>query len=315
MDVERYLLSTALTGIISQRLAKTVCTSCRKKRPTTPYEKKVFKLALKKDVEEIYDANHDGCPKCNKGYHGRIAIQEVLEIDDDIRNILTNPNVRKEDLKRLVYGSGNVITLLQDSLQKILEGFTTFEEIYRIIEIDNDINDSCYESFTKAVTEEQRIELDKKRTKELNELKRLESVSATKVANDTSSIVDKKQLIPTTAITPSNPTNININPAPTPIVVPPKDNKIIATQAVVKNEENITPLTPNKENIKPVVPTQQPQIKSENKPVTPIKKEATPPIVVTPKITSTNPVIPQVINTKKEVTPIRITPLMPNKSA
>lgn len=315
MDVERYLLSTALTGIISQRLAKTVCTSCRKKRPTTPYEKKVFKLALKKDVEEIYDANHDGCPKCNKGYHGRIAIQEVLEIDDDIRNILTNPNVRKEDLKRLVYGSGNVITLLQDGLQKILEGFTTFEEIYRIIEIDNDINDSCYESFTKAVTEEQRIELDKKRTKELNELKRLESVSATKVANDTSSIVDKKQLIPTTAITPSNSTNININPAPTPIVVPPKDNKIIATQAVVKNEENITPLTPNKENIKPVVPTQQPQIKSENKPVTPIKKEATPPIVVTPKITSTNPVIPQVINTKKEVTPISITPLMPNKSA
>lgn len=315
MDVERYLLSTALTGIISQRLAKTVCTSCRKKRPTTPYEKKVFKLALKKDVEEIYDANHDGCPKCNKGYHGRIAIQEVLEIDDDIRNILTNPNVRKEDLKRLVYGSGNVITLLQDGLQKILEGFTTFEEIYRIIEIDNDINDSCYESFTKAVTEEQRIELDKKRTKELNELKRLESVSATKVANDTSSIFDKKQLIPTTAITPSNPTNININPAPTPIVVPPKDNKIIATQAVVKNEENITPLTPNKENIKPIVPTQQPQIKSENKPVTPIKKEATPPIVVTPKITSTNPVIPQVINTKKEVTPISITPLMPNKSA
>ena len=78
---------------------------------------------------------------------------------------------------------------------------------------------------------------------------------------------------------------------------------------------NLTPLTPNKENIKPVVPTQQPQIKSENKPVTPIKKEATPPIVVTPKITSTNPVIPQVINTKKEVTPISITPLMPNKSA
>ena len=341
MDVERYLLSTALTGIISQRLAKTVCTSCRKKRPTTPYEKKVFKLALKKDIEEIYDANHDGCPKCNKGYHGRIAIQEVLEIDDDIRNILANPNVRKEDLKRLVYGSGNVITLLQDGLQKILEGFTTFEEIYRIIEIDNDINDSCYESFTKAVTEEQRIELDKKRTKELNELKRLESVSATKVANDTSSIVDKKQLIPTTTMTPSNPTNININPTSAPIVVPPKDSKTIATQAVVKNEGNVTPLNPNKENIKPV-PTQQPQIKSENKPVTPTKKEATPPIVVTPKITPTNPVIPQVINTekgvtppivvtpkitptnpvipqvintKKEVTPISITPLMPNKSA
>ena len=58
MNVERYLLSSALTGIISQRLAKMLCTHCRKKEATTPYQKKIFKLALHQDIEENYVANH-----------------------------------------------------------------------------------------------------------------------------------------------------------------------------------------------------------------------------------------------------------------
>ena len=65
MNVERYLLSSALTGIISQRLAKMLCTHCRKKEATTPYQKKIFKLALHKDIEETYVANHDGCEYCS----------------------------------------------------------------------------------------------------------------------------------------------------------------------------------------------------------------------------------------------------------
>lgn len=174
MDVERYLLSTALTGIISQRLAKTICPHCHIERETTPYEKKVFKLGLRKDVDKIFDANPNGCEHCNKGYRGRIAIQEVLEIDDDIRNALNDENVEKEDIKRLVYGSGNVITLLQDGLQKVLDGYTTFEEIYRIIEIDNDINDCYYEPLDDESNLDNKDQLKKQREQELNELKHLQ---------------------------------------------------------------------------------------------------------------------------------------------
>lgn len=78
MNVERYLLSSALTGIISQRLAKMLCKHCRKKEATTPYQKKVFRLALHQDVEETYVPNHEGCEYCSGGYHDRVAIQEVL---------------------------------------------------------------------------------------------------------------------------------------------------------------------------------------------------------------------------------------------
>ena len=143
MNVERYLLSSAISGIISQRLAKMLCPKCRKKVRVNPYERKVFKLALDKDVEEIYTANPNGCKECHKGYKGRVAIQEVLEVDDKIRGVINGTSDEKDELRKLVYGTGNVITLLQDALGKVLTGETSFEEVYRIIEVDNDIDDSC----------------------------------------------------------------------------------------------------------------------------------------------------------------------------
>lgn len=138
MDVERYLLGSSLAGIISQRLARQVCTECRRKRPTTEYEKSVFKAVLDKDVDEMYEANKEGCPRCSHGYKGRLAILEVLIINDQIRDAITN-NAPKKTLRELVY-TGEVITLLQDGLNKVLEGETTFEEILKIIDLENDIS-------------------------------------------------------------------------------------------------------------------------------------------------------------------------------
>ncbi len=142
MNVERYLLSSALSGIISQKLAKMICPHCRIKEKTTPYQKKVFKMALDKDVDEIYNANPEGCDKCNNGYHGRIAIQEVLMINDEIRNALNEESLEKDDLNKLVYKS-DVITMLQDGLLKVLDGSTSFDEIYKIIDVDDDLDIYC----------------------------------------------------------------------------------------------------------------------------------------------------------------------------
>ena len=136
MNVERYLLSTALTGIISQRLAKKICTKCRVERDTTKFEKKVFKKYLHKDVNKIWDINPDGCDACRKGYKGRVAIQEVLELDDEMRNALNNETISKDELSKLVY-SDKVITMLQDALGKVLDGTTSFEEVLRVIEIED----------------------------------------------------------------------------------------------------------------------------------------------------------------------------------
>lgn len=153
MDVERYLLSSALTGIISQRLAKRLCEKCRKEQEATPYEKKIFKNVLDKDVEKLFVADENGCEECHKGYKGRIAIQEVLEIDDEIRDALNNEKLTKEERRELVYTS-NVITMLQDGLLKVLDGSTSFDEIYRIIEIDSDSSENYGIELSKNNNEE-----------------------------------------------------------------------------------------------------------------------------------------------------------------
>ena len=139
MDVEKYLLADALTGIVSQKLARKLCPHCKRKRQATEYEKDIIKRTLNKDVDEIYEAV--GCDKCNKGYKGRTALQEVLKITQDIKDALSM-NTRKDKLRNLVYDK-NVITLLQDGMIKVVRGDTTIEEILRLIELDKE-NDSNF---------------------------------------------------------------------------------------------------------------------------------------------------------------------------
>lgn len=155
MDVERYLLSTALVGIISQRLAKMLCKDCRIQREATPYEKKVFRMFMNTDVTTIWDVNPKGCDHCRRGYKGRIAIQEVLELDDDLRSAINKDNLTKEELAKMVY-TDKTITLLQDGLGKVLNGETSFEEVYRVIEIETGDSgeDASYgQQLTKALEE------------------------------------------------------------------------------------------------------------------------------------------------------------------
>lgn len=150
MDVQRYLLASALEGVISQKLARQLCPHCKTKRKTSEYEKMVFKSVLNKDVDEIYDT--EGCEHCHDGYIGRIAIHEVLRIDQDIRDALSNGKP-KEEIRRLVYGTGNVTTMLQDGLRKVIEGKTTFEEILKLIELEDDDKISSNDELKEAIME------------------------------------------------------------------------------------------------------------------------------------------------------------------
>ena len=136
MDVERYLLASALTGIVSQKLARKLCDNCKRKRLVTVMEKNLFKTVLGLDINEVYDANPTGCPHCSHGYKGRIALQEVLLISQDIRDAIS-AGMRKEQLRHLVYNK-DVITMLQDGLFKVIAGFTTTEEILKQIEVEDE---------------------------------------------------------------------------------------------------------------------------------------------------------------------------------
>lgn len=136
MEVERYLLGSALTGIISQKLVKKLCPKCRGTRPTTPYEKKLIKKHLGINVNEIYIPT--GCKHCNHGFLGRIAIHEVLTINENIRDAITS-NINRKNLKELVYNSKeDITTMFEDGLSKVVEGLTTMEEILKTVDIASD---------------------------------------------------------------------------------------------------------------------------------------------------------------------------------
>ncbi len=136
MDVERYLLGSAISGIISQKLARKLCSSCKKLRPTTDYEKSVFKNALGLEVNEIYESV--GCPECSNGYKGRVPIHEVLLINQDIKDAISS-GMSKAKLRELVFAdTSNINTMLQDGLRKVLTGETSMDEILKLIQLDDE---------------------------------------------------------------------------------------------------------------------------------------------------------------------------------
>ncbi len=158
MNIERYLLGSALSGIISQRLVKRLCPKCRKSRMTNDYEKKLFKIVLGMDVNEIYTAGT--CDECINGYMGRVALHEVLEISENIKDAIIN-NVRKDELRELVYTNSNS-TLLKDGLIKVIEGKTSMEEVLRVIDVNEDFgqNDTnLKEAIIGKDTDKPKIEL------------------------------------------------------------------------------------------------------------------------------------------------------------
>ena len=136
MDVENYLLGSYLNGIISQRIIKKLCPSCRDKRPATKYEKTIIKKILHKDVDELYYA--EGCEDCRNGYIRQIPITEVVILDDELRNAISN-NKDHSLIRKAIYESNK--TIIQDGLEKAIAGDTSFDEIMRVLDIKVDLTD------------------------------------------------------------------------------------------------------------------------------------------------------------------------------
>lgn len=133
MDVERYLLGSNLKGIISQRLVKRLCPMCREKRKATDYERSVIKAILGKDVKELYYPC--GCDDCNDGYAGLISVAEVVKVDAELRHAIANG--KSMDLIRKIIYADNT-SILEDGLNKAINGVTSFQEIMRIMDLNED---------------------------------------------------------------------------------------------------------------------------------------------------------------------------------
>lgn len=132
MGVEPFLVSSSLTGVVAQRLVRKVCRDCMEALEPTEREIEIFAQAGI-PIGKVHKGR--GCPNCgHTGYRGRIAIQEVLEMDDYIRNSIMDSRKRIE-IQNYLKQSGMKF-LLQDGLLKVSQGLTTTEEVLRVASAD-----------------------------------------------------------------------------------------------------------------------------------------------------------------------------------
>jgi type IV pilus assembly protein PilB len=126
MDVEPYILSSSLVGIISQRLVKKLCNSCKSSYITSEADMKVLNID---EPKTIFEAR--GCNACGRtGYNGRTAIHEIMVIDKKIRKLI-NANVSADVIKDEAIKNG-MTTLNHSCSELILKGDTSIEELIRV---------------------------------------------------------------------------------------------------------------------------------------------------------------------------------------
>lgn len=128
MGIEPFLVTASLNAVIAQRLIRRVCRDCRDIQPATVREKEIFaRRGLL--IETI--SRGSGCPQCNmSGYKGRMAIHEVLVVDDAIKDVINRGGTAAEIRKIAV--ANETIFLIDDGLLKVKEGMTTTEEVLRV---------------------------------------------------------------------------------------------------------------------------------------------------------------------------------------
>ncbi|WP_336989551.1 GspE/PulE family protein [Bacillus infantis] len=128
MGIEPFLVASSLSGIVAQRLVRKVCRDCAETQEPTKREIEIFaKRGMK--IEAIVRGR--GCASCNMtGYKGRIAIHEVLVIDDSMRRVIMNGESFSR-LRELALKS-KTIFLIDDGLLKVKQGITTTEEVLRV---------------------------------------------------------------------------------------------------------------------------------------------------------------------------------------
>jgi general secretion pathway protein E len=132
MGIEPFLVSSSVMAILAQRLLRVVCDEC--KEAYIADEESLDSIGITPEMaagRNIYRGR--GCSSClNTGYRGRTGIFELMILDDSIKNLILKTSDANA-IKRLAIDQG-MFSLRQDGVQKVLDGITTIEEVFRVTE-------------------------------------------------------------------------------------------------------------------------------------------------------------------------------------
>ncbi|HEX2032032.1 MAG TPA: ATPase, T2SS/T4P/T4SS family [Actinomycetota bacterium] len=132
MQVEPYLVASALDCVVAQRLARRLCGKCKEPYPVTEVELQAagFTPDVAEATEQLYRPK--GCAHCGQtGYRGRLGLYEVMPVTEEIER-MTAENRSSDEMRRLAIEQG-MMTLRDDGLEKVRMGHTSLEEIFRVV--------------------------------------------------------------------------------------------------------------------------------------------------------------------------------------
>jgi type IV pilus assembly protein PilB len=130
MGIEPLLVASSLVIVVAQRLARRICTEC--KEPVTVPKEALLQLGFQDDeIDGLTVFKGKGCSNCgDTGYKGRVALYEVMELDEGLKELILQ-NVNSQELTRAAVEHG-MDTLRMAGIKKIKEGMTTIEEVLRV---------------------------------------------------------------------------------------------------------------------------------------------------------------------------------------
>ena len=129
MGIPPYLVSDALVAVISQRLIKRLCPHCRRAVTPTPEQRR--SLGLKADAK-IYEKN--GCPYCNgTGYRGRLAVHEIMYLNDDLRELIAKGDVTIDELRDVAIAKTGMVPLLAAAKKYVINGETSYFDLMSML--------------------------------------------------------------------------------------------------------------------------------------------------------------------------------------
>lgn len=133
LGVEDYLIRSAISLLASQRLVRKLC-DCKKSDTMTDNEYEIVSQYHKIPRDKIiYRPN--GCDKCQNGYLGREAVEEVILVDKELKEILRKEGDSTSKVKEKLKKEG-FKSMLENGIDKVLEGKTSFEEVLGALDVD-----------------------------------------------------------------------------------------------------------------------------------------------------------------------------------
>ena len=129
------IMAGNIIGVVAQRLVRVLCPHCKEAVKPTDDERKILGVSQSEAVQIF---RHKGCKRCAfTGFRGRMAIIELLRVDSEMDALIAR-RAHLDELRKLALQKG-FVTLADDGVRRILEGYTSIDEVMRVIDLTSRI--------------------------------------------------------------------------------------------------------------------------------------------------------------------------------